>query len=196
VIGIPTGIVSAIKRNTVWDNASMVAAIAGVSTPGFWLGLMLMLLFSVRLGWLPTSGAGSFRHLILPATALGLGSAAMVARQTRSAMLDVLGQDYVRTARAKGLREQTVILRHALKNAMIPVVTIVGLQMGTMLGGSVIIEMVFAWPGMGRILVQSISYRDFPMIQSCILLLAAGFVLVNLIVDVLYVYIDPRIRYN
>lgn len=194
LIGLPAGIIAALKRNTIWDTLSMLIAIVGVSAPGFWIGMMLILLFGVELGWLPTSGTGSWAHLIMPSIALGLGSAAIVARQTRSAMLEVLGKDYIRTARAKGLRERVVILRHAVRNAMIPVVTIVGLQLGTMLGGSVIIEMVFAWPGLGRALVQSIGYRDFPMVQVSIIILAAGFVLVNLVVDVLYGVIDPRIR--
>ncbi len=194
LIGLPTGIVAALKRGTIWDTLSMLLAIVGVSAPGFWLGMMLILTFGVELGWLPTSGTGSLAHLIMPSIALGLSSSAIVARQTRSAMLDVLGRDYVRTARAKGLRERVVILRHAVRNALIPVVTIVGLQLGTMLGGSVIIEMVFAWPGLGRVLVQSISYRDFPMVQVSIMILASGFVLVNLLVDVLYGFIDPRIR--
>jgi len=196
VVGIPAGIISAVKRYSIWDNLSMVGALLGVSLPGFWLGLMLMLAFSVQLGWFPTSGAESPRHLVLPAVTLGLGSAAMVARQTRSAMLDVLNQEYIRTARAKGLHEQAVIMRHGLKNALIPVVTVVGLQMGAMLAGTVLIEMVFAWPGIGRLLIQSIGYRDFPMVQACILLLATTFVLINLAVDVLYVYLDPRIKYG
>lgn len=195
-IGLPIGILSAIKRYTIWDNIAMVVAVLGVSTPGFWLGLMFIIFFSVQLGWLPTSGAESWRHYILPAVSLGVASGAMIARQTRSAMLDIIGQDYIRTARAKGFSERVVIVRHALKNALIPVVTIIGLRLGTLLGGSVVIEMVFAWPGLGRLLVESIGFRDFPMVQVGILLLACGFLFANLLVDILYVYLDPRIRYG
>ncbi len=194
VVAIPAGIISAVKRNSVWDNLSMVTALLGVSLPSFWIGLMLMLVFGLQLGWFPTSGAETPQHIVLPAITLGLASAAMIARQTRSAMLDVLGQEYVRTARAKGLRERVVVVRHALRNALIPVVTVVGLQIGSLLAGAVIVEMVFAWPGIGRLLVQAIGYRDFPVIQACILLLALTFALINLCVDVMYGYLDPRIK--
>lgn len=196
IIAIPAGIISAVKRNSIWDNASMVGALLGVSLPSFWLGLMLMLVFSVQLGWFPTSGADSLQTLVLPAVTLGLGSAAMIARQTRSAMLEVLGLEYVRTARAKGLRERVVVTRHALRNALIPVVTVIGLQVGSLLAGAVIVEMVFAWPGIGRLMVQSIGYRDYPVVQACILLLALTFALINLLVDVLYGYLDPRIKHT
>lgn len=196
VVGVSAGIVSAKKQNTVWDNLAVVGAMAGISLPIFWLGLLLMLLFGVILGWLPTSGSGSLRHLILPAITLGLPSAAIVARQTRSAMLEVLRQDYIRTARAKGARESSVFARHALKNAAIPTVTIIGLQFGYLLGGSVIVETVFAWPGLGRLIIQAIHHRDLPVIQGGILFLAVIVVLMNLLVDITYGLLDPRIRYS
>ena len=195
-IGMTAGIVSATKQYTVWDNLVMTIALLGVSMPVFWLGLMMMMFFSVDLGWLPTTGRGTWQHLLMPAFALGFGSAAIVARQTRSAMLEVLRQDYVQTARAKGLPERVVILRHALKNAAIPSVTIIGLQFGGMLGGTVITETVFAWPGMGRLIVEAINFRDLQVVQAGILILATIFVITNLIVDLLYVYLDPRIKYS
>ena len=195
-IGVTAGIVSATRQYTIWDNVVMTLALLGVSMPVFWLGLMMMMLFSVELGWLPTTGRGTWQQLIMPAFALGFGSAAIVARQTRSAMLEVLRQDYVQTARAKGLPEKAVILRHALKNAAIPSVTIIGLQFGGMLGGTVITETVFAWPGMGRLIVEAINFRDLQVVQAGILILATIFVVTNLIVDLLYVYLDPRIKYG
>jgi ABC-type dipeptide/oligopeptide/nickel transport system permease component len=164
--------------------------------PVFWLGLMLMLLFSVTLGWLPSSGAGTPAQLVLPALALGSASTAIIARQTRSGLLEVLGQDYVRTARAKGLTERVVLVRHALKNALIPTITVAGLQVGFLMGGSVLAETVFARPGLGRLLVDSIARRDIPVVQTTIMLLSVTFVLVNLAVDLLYVKLDPRIQYD
>jgi peptide/nickel transport system permease protein len=164
--------------------------------PHFWLGIMLMLLFSVKLGWLPTSGRGSFAQLIMPALALGLSLMAMFARLTRSVMLEVLNLDYVRTARAKGLRERIVIGKHALKNALIPLVTVAGMQFGFLLGGTVIIETVFAWPGVGRLVVQAIFSRDYPLVQAAVFILALIFVTINLLVDMLYVYLDPQISYQ
>jgi peptide/nickel transport system permease protein len=196
VIGMTVGIISATKQYTVWDNIVMTVALLGVSVPVFWLGLMMMMLFSVELGWLPTTGRGTWQQLIMPSFALGFGSAAIVARQTRSAMLEVLRQDYVQTARAKGLPEKAVILGHALKNAAIPSVTIIGLQFGGMLGGTVITETVFAWPGMGRLIVEAINFRDLQVVQAGILILATIFVVTNLLVDLLYVYLDPRIKYG
>jgi peptide/nickel transport system permease protein len=195
-IGVTAGIISATKQYTIWDNLVMTVALLGVSMPVFWLGLMMMMLFSVELGWLPTTGRGTWQQLVMPSFALGFGSAAIVARQTRSAMLEVLRQDYVQTARSKGLPERAVILRHALKNAAIPSVTIIGLQFGGMLGGTVITETVFAWPGMGRLIVEAIGFRDLQVVQAGILILATIFVLTNLIVDLLYVYLDPRIKYG
>jgi peptide/nickel transport system permease protein len=196
VLGLVTGIVSATRQYTVWDNLATLVALFGVSMPIFWLGLMLMLLFSVTLGWLPSSGAGTPAQLVLPALALGSASTAIIARQTRSSMLDVLRQDYVQTARAKGLGERLVVLRHALKNALIPTVTVVGLQVGYLLGGTVLTETVFARPGLGRLLVDSIARRDIAVVQTTIMLLSVTFVVVNLIVDLLYVKLDPRIRYD
>jgi peptide/nickel transport system permease protein len=196
VVGLTAGIISATRQYSLWDHLATLVALIGVSMPIFWLGLMLMLLFSVTLGWLPSSGAGTPAQLVLPALALGAASSAIIARQTRSGLLEVLRQDYVRTARAKGLVEQVVVLRHALKNAMIPTVTVVGLQVGYLLGGAVVTETVFARPGLGRLLVDSIASRDIVVVQATIMLLSAVFVLVNLGVDLLYVGLDPRIRFE
>ena len=196
VVGLATGIVSATRRYTIWDNLATLVALIGVSMPVFWLGLMLMLFFSVTLGWLPSSGAGTPAQLVLPALALGSASTAIIARQTRSGLLEVLGQDYVRTARAKGLTEQAVLVRHALKNALIPTITVAGLQVGYLMGGAVLAETVFARPGLGRLLVDSIARRDIPVVQTTIMLLSVTFVLVNLAVDLLYVRLDPRIQYD
>lgn len=196
VVGLAAGIVSATRQYTVWDNLATFVALVGVSMPVFWLGLMLILLFSVTLGWLPSSGAGSPGQLVLPALALGSASTAIIARQTRSSMLEVLRQDYIQTARAKGLKERLVILQHGLKNALIPTVTVVGLQVGYLLGGAVLTETVFARPGLGRLLVDSIASRDIAVVQTTIVLLSAVFVLVNLFVDLVYVKLDPRIRYD
>jgi ABC-type dipeptide/oligopeptide/nickel transport system permease component len=196
VLGLLTGIISAVYRYTVWDNIATLISLIGVSMPVFWLGLMLMLLFSVALGWLPSSGAGSFSQLILPALALGSASTAIIARQTRSGLLEVLGQDYVRTARAKGLTERVVLVRHALKNALIPTITVAGLQVGYLMGGAVLAETVFARPGLGRLLVESIAQRNIPVVQTTIMLLSVTFVIVNLVVDLLYVKLDPRIQYD
>ncbi|MBT9161889.1 MAG: nickel ABC transporter permease [Dehalococcoidia bacterium] len=196
LIGIGAGVISATKRNSIFDNSSMLVALFGVSIPVFWLGLMLMLLFAVILGWFPATGRGTISHLILPAITLGTASAAIIARMTRSSMLEVLHRDFIITARAKGLREQIVVYKHALKNALIPVVTIIGLQLGTLLGGAVLTETVFAWPGVGRLMVDSIMARDYPVVQGAVLLLALTFVFVNLFVDILYSFLDPRIRYE
>jgi peptide/nickel transport system permease protein len=196
LIGIPAGILAATRRSTWVDTAVMLVALAGVSVPVFWLGLNLILLFSVRLQWLPSFGYETWRHLVLPSLTLGAASAAIVARMTRSAMLEVLGQDYVRTARAKGLAERVVVNRHALRNALIPVVTVLGLQLGTLLSGAVLTETVFAWPGIGRLLVEAVLARDYPIIQGATLLIAATFVVLNVAVDVLYGLLDPRIRYE
>ena len=195
VVSVPLGVVSAVKRGSAWDVGSMLGALFGLSMPHFWLGIMLILLFSVTLGWLPTSGRGTLAQLIMPSLALGLSLMAMFARLTRSVMLEVLSQDYVRTARAKGLRERIVIGKHALKNALIPLVTVAGMQFGFLIGGTVIIETVFAWPGVGRLVVQAIFSRDYPLVQAAVLVLAVIFVLVNLAVDLLYLYLDPRISY-
>jgi len=196
VFGVLTGIIAGVKQNSKFDYLSMLIALFGLSMPVFWLGLMLMLLFSIELGWLPAVGADSFRHLILPAVTLGANSTAIIARMTRSSMLEVIRLDYIRTARAKGLREKLIISRHALKNALIPVVTVIGLQTGILLGGAVLTEIVFAWPGIGRLLVEAILARDYPVVQGVVLVVATMFIFVNLIVDILYAYLDPRIRYH
>ena len=193
-LAIPAGIVSAVRRNTVLDYVSTVVALLGQSMPTFWLGIMLILLFSVQFNVLPSSGRGGWQHIVLPAVTLGLFTTARITRLTRSGMLEVLNQDYIRTARAKGVANPPVVWKHALKNAAIPIVTIVGIELGTLLGGSVITETIFAWPGVGRLSVQAINNRDYPVVQAAVFTLAATFVLVNLVVDVLYTYLDPRIR--
>jgi ABC-type dipeptide/oligopeptide/nickel transport system permease component len=193
-LSIPAGIVSAVRRNTVVDYVSTVFALLGQSMPTFWLGIMLILFFSVSLNLLPSSGRGTLEHLILPAVTLGLFTTARITRLTRSGMLEVLNQDYIRTARAKGVSDPPVVWKHALKNAAIPIVTIVGIELGTLLGGSVITETIFAWPGVGRLSVQAIYNRDYPVVQASVFLLATTFVLVNLFVDLIYTYLDPRIR--
>jgi peptide/nickel transport system permease protein len=195
VVGLGVGVLAAVRPYSLLDYVTTVLALTGVSMPIFWLGLMLMLLFSVQLGWLPTTGNGSIQQLILPAVTLGSASAAIIARMTRSSMLEVLRQDYVVTARAKGLPEGAVVLRHALRNAMIPTVTVVGLQFGYLLGGSVLTETVFARAGLGTLLVDAIRARDFPIVQGTILFLATVFVVVNLLVDLTYGWLDPRIRH-
>ncbi|MBT9148330.1 MAG: Glutathione transport system permease protein GsiC [Syntrophomonadaceae bacterium] len=196
VVGIFAGSIAATKQNSIYDNVSMVGALFGISAPVFWLGLMLMLVFSVHLGWFPTVGRGTALHLVLPAITLGSASIAVIARQTRSSMLEVIRQDYIRTARAKGLKEQIVIAKHALKNALIPVITVIGLQFGVLLGGAVLTETIFAWPGVGRLLVDAIFWRDFPLVQGGVILIATIFVVVNLLVDISYIFVDPRIRSN
>jgi len=196
VLGVLAGIIAGVRQNSRFDYLSMLVALFGLSMPVFWLGLMLMLLFSIKLEWLPAVGAESFKHLILPAITLGANSMAIIARMTRSSMLEVIRLDYIRTARAKGLKENLVISRHALKNALIPVVTVIGLQTGILLGGAVLTEIVFAWPGIGRLLVEAILARDYPVVQGVVLLVALMFIFVNLVVDILYAYLDPRIRYQ
>ena len=196
VLAVPIGIISAVRRGSMLDMGSMLGALLGLSMPHFWLGIMLMLLFSVHLGWLPTSGRGTMAHLIMPAVSLGLSLMAMFARLTRSVMLEVLSLDYIRTARAKGLREEIVISKHALKNALIPLVTVAGMQFGFLIGGTVIIETVFAWPGLGRLVVQAIFSRDYPLVQAIVFVLSLLFVGMNLLVDILYVYLDPQISYS
>lgn len=194
VFGVATGIVTAIWRHSWIDNVVLVISLLGVSVPTFFLGLLLMLVFSVWLGWLPLTGKGTFLHLVLPAITLGTPNAAIISRITRSSLVDVLGQDYVRTARAKGLSEFVVVNHHAVRNALIPVITVIGLQMGYLLGGAVVTETVFAWPGIGRLIVQAINARDFPVVQASVLLLALTFVLINLLTDLAYRALDPRIE--
>jgi len=193
-LAIPAGIVSAVRRNSAVDYIATVVALFGQSLPTFWLGIMLILVFSVQFSWLPSSGRGTLQHLVLPAITLGLFTTARITRLTRSGMLEVLNQDYIRTARAKGVSDPPVVWKHALKNAAIPIVTIVGIELGTLLGGSVITETIFAWPGVGRLSVQAIANRDYPVVQAAVFLLATTFVVVNLLVDIVYTYLDPRIR--
>ena len=196
LISIPLGILAAVKQNSALDHGSRFAALWGVSMPNFWLGLLLILFFSVRLDWLPCFGYGSMEYLILPAITLGTGMTGSLMRLMRASMLEVLRQDYIRTARAKGLKERVVILKHGFKNALIPVVTVMGMQIGHLLAGAVIIETIFAWPGVGKFLVDGIYARDYPVIQGFVLIIALFFVLSNLAVDILYTYLDPRIRYD
>ncbi len=202
LIGIPAGVLAAVRYNSPLDRVMTVVAISGSATPTFFLGILLILIFAVRLRWLPSGGyvpfgedpAAHFKAMLLPAFALGFSAAGLLARMVRSSMLDVLREDYVRTAFAKGLPEQLVIVRHALRNALIPALTVLGISIGALLGGAVVTETVFTIPGMGRLVVQSIARRDYPVIQGAIVAIALTYVLVNLIVDVLYVYIDPRVR--
>ncbi len=194
VVAIPVGIISAIRRNSILDHIGMTGALLGQSTPVFWLGIMLILIFSVTIQWFPSSGRGEMQHLVLPAITLGMFTMARTARMMRSSMLEVLGQEYMKTAKAKGLNPGMVILKHALKNAAIPVVTIIGMELGTLLGGAVITETIFAWPGVGRLAVQAIYNRDYPVVQAAVFILASVFVLVNLVVDLLYTYLDPRVK--
>lgn len=196
VLGMVLGVLSAIQRGSLLDNLFMLVALFGVSMPIFWLGLMLMLFFAVELRWLPTTGIGGPEYLVLPAVTLSGGSLAIIARMTRSSMLEVFGEDHVRTARAKGLQERTVVLGHVLRNALIPTVTAIGLQFGYLLAGTVLTETVFARPGLGRMLVDAINLRDVGLAQGGIMVLATSFVLINLLVDVAYVYLDPRIKYG
>lgn len=224
VFGVLIGVISAVKQNSIIDYISMIFALIGVSMPIFWLGLVLIVIFSVKFNILPVSGRiqlglepikvtglylldslikgnteafwDSFKHLILPSVALGMYSTAIIARMTRSTMLEIVRQDYIRTARAKGLTERTVIMKHSLRNAMIPVITVIGLQLGSLLGGAVLTETVFSWPGVGSYTVDAILKSDYPVVQGSVILLAIIFVLVNLIVDILYAYFDPRIKYS
>ncbi len=196
LVGMAAGVLSATRQYSAVDYVVMTVALFGVSLPVFWLGLMLMLLFSVYLNWLPAGGYGTPAHLVLPTVALAAFSIAIIARMTRSSLLEVFTQDYIRTARAKGLHGRVVILRHALKNALIPVITVIGLQFGALLGGAILTETVFAWPGMGRLLVSAITARDYAVVQGVVLVFAGLFTLVNLVVDVLYAYVDPRIHYG
>lgn len=195
VFGIFAGVVAAVKRNTVLDHAISSVAMMGVSMPVYWLGLLLILLFAVTLGWLPAAGAGEPLSIVLPAVTLAAFSTALVSRMTRASMLEVMGQDFIRTAQAKGAPPPVVILKHGLRNAFIPILTVISLQFGALLGGAVLTETVFGWPGIGRLLVDSIFARDFAVVQGIVLVYAALFILVNVVVDVLYVVIDPRIRY-
>jgi ABC-type dipeptide/oligopeptide/nickel transport system permease component len=202
LIGVPAGIVTAARRNTLTDYATMTVAMMWLSSPSFWFGILLIYVFAYRLGWFPVFGAGTWGdwrsvalHLILPATAIGVRSAALIARMARSALLEVLSQDYVRTARAKGLADVPVLLRHALRNAAIPVITIIGLDIAYLLGGAVVTETVFSRPGLGKLVVDAIYARDYPMVQGAIMVFSIGILLVNLLVDLIYAVVDPRVRY-
>jgi ABC-type dipeptide/oligopeptide/nickel transport system permease component len=193
-VGVPLGVAAATRRGSIWDNALMLGGLIGQSLPVFWLGLLMIMVFAVGLGWFPVAGTGGLQHLVLPALTLGLFSTAYIARMARGSMLEVLGRDYVRTAHAKGLGARNVITSHAFRNALIPLVTVIGLQFGALLGGAVITETIFAWPGVGRLTIQAIQAKDLPLVQACVLLLASIFVFANLVVDILYAYLDPRIR--
>ncbi len=199
LISIPVGVFTAVRQYSLWDSGIMLITLLGVSMPNFWLGLMLILQFSLNLGWLPAVGQPSWsingiKALILPTLSLGSGTAAVITRMTRSTMLDVIRQDYIRTARAKGVAELHVIYKHALKNALIPVITVIGIQFGGLLGGAILTESVFSWPGVGRLLVEAIRQKDTPRVMGVVIFLAVAFSIVNLIVDILYAYVDPRIK--
>jgi len=196
VIAIPTGILAAVNRNTIIDYSCMTGAMLGISLPTFWFGLLLMYFFAYKMRLFPISGYGSLKHLVLPAFALGLTNAAITARMVRSSMLEVLRQDYIRTARSKGLAERVVIYQHALKNAMIPIITLMGLRLGWIIGGSVMLEIVFSIPGLGRLIVESILSRDYPVVQGSMIVLTSSIILANILADILYAVVDPRIRYN
>ncbi len=203
-LGVPTGVISAIKRGHPTDLGMMLVAMVGISMPTFWLGLNLIWIFGVKLGWLPVAGYvpitdgiwDNLKYMIMPAFTLGAAQAALLARMTRSMMLEVLGEDYVRTARAKGAQERTVIIGHALRNALIPLVTVIGLSFAVLMGGAVVTEQVFNIPGVGRLLIQAVLRRDFPLVQGIVLVIAFLYVIINLLVDVLYVYLDPRLHYS
>jgi glutathione transport system permease protein len=194
VAGLLIGVLSGVRRGRWPDQLGMVLAVSGISFPAFWLGLLLINVFAVRLGWLPTGGYGSWRHFVLPSITLGVGVAAVLARFTRSAYVEVAAEDYVRTARSKGVPDRGVVWKHTLRNALIPVVTMTGLQFGFLLGGSIVVETVFAWPGLGRLLIDSVSFRDYPVIQAEIMLFSIEFILINLLVDLLYAALNPEIR--
>jgi len=193
---MPLGILAAVRRGTAVDHAAMTVSLAGVSVPNFWLGPLLAIVFAVELGWLPVPGRGTWAHLVLPAISLGAALAAILARMTRATLLEELREQYVQAARARGVSRMRAILRHAFRNSLIPVVTLLGLQFGAVLTGAVITETIFAWPGIGRLLIQSIGFRDYPLVQGCILLIALTYVGVNLLTDVIYGVLDPRIRYE
>lgn len=194
LISIPIGVISAVKQYSSFDNLGMIFALIGISMPSFWLGLILIIIFSLTLGWFPSGGADQLKSIVLPALTLGVASTASIARTTRSSMLEVIRQDYIRTAKAKGLGSNTVILKHALKNALIPSLTVIGLEFGELLGGAILTETVFSWPGIGRLMVDSIQRKDTPMVLGCIIVFSVAFSVVNLFIDILYTFIDPRIK--
>lgn len=194
IIAFPLGVLAATRQGTVWDRAATALALIGVSVPNFWLGPLLILVFSIGLGWFPVSGRTGLSSLVLPALTLGSAMAAILSRMVRAALLEVLGEDYIRTARAKGLPAGQVLWRHALRNALLPVITVLGLQLGALLGGAVITEVVFAWPGIGQLTVESIQRRDYPVVQGCVLLISLAYVVVNTLTDLVYAWADPRVR--
>jgi peptide/nickel transport system permease protein len=196
ILGIPAGIISAVRPYSWIDYVVTISALFGMSMPVFWLGLMLVVVFSIILKWLPAGGTGSWQHVVLPSITLAAFVVAFIARMTRSTMIETLSQDFTTTARSKGLQERVVVIKHALKNAMIPIITVVGLQFGLLLGGAVLTETVFAWPGLGRLIVDSILARDYPVIQGAILMFGLLYIMVNLVVDMIYALVDPRIRYD
>ncbi|MDY6855333.1 MAG: nickel ABC transporter permease [Thermodesulfobacteriota bacterium] len=196
LISLPIGIYSAVKQYSFMDNCSMFFALLGVSMPNFWLGPLLMILFCVNLGWFPISGDEGLRSIVLPAVTLGTAMSAILSRMVRSSMLEVINEEYIVTARAKGLSELRVIFRHALKNALVPIITVIGLQFGALLAGAIITETIFSWPGIGRLLIQAINTRDYPLVQGCVLAISISYVLINIITDIAYSYIDPRIKLN
>lgn len=196
LISIPIGVISATKQYSIFDNVGMIIALIGISMPSFWTGLILIIAFSLKLGWFPSGGMEGIRSLILPAFTLAIASTASITRTTRSSMLEVIRQDYINTAKAKGVSRGVVIRKHALKNALIPAITVIGLEFGVLLGGAVLTETVFSWPGIGRLMVESIQRKDTPMVLGCIIIFALAFSLVNLLIDILYAYIDPRIKSN
>jgi len=195
LIAFPLGVIAATRRNTAWDSGAMMFSMLGISIPNFWMGPLLILVFSLWLGWFPVSGNDSLASLILPAITLGTAMAAILSRMVRATMLEVLSEDYIRTARAKGMSEYTVLTRHALRNALLPVITLLGLQLGTLLGGAVITEIVFSWPGLGQLTIDSINRRDYPVVQACVLLISLSYVVINTLTDLVYIRLDPRIRY-
>ncbi len=194
LIALPLGVIAAVRRGSFWDTAAMSFSVAGVSIPNFWLGPVLIMIFSLWFGWLPVSGYDSAASIILPALCLGTGMAALLSRMIRAALLEVLNEDYIRAARARGLNSVAVILRHALPNAALPVITIIGMQFGALLTGAVITETLFSWPGIGQLTIEAIQKRDYPVVQACILLISIVYVLVNLLTDIVYAWLDPRVR--
>lgn len=196
VIAIPAGVIAAVKKNTVVDYLCMLGSLLGMAIPTFWLGMLLLYVFAYKLRWFPISGDGTIKQIILPGFAIGLTNAAITARMVRSSMLEVLKQDYVRTARSKGLKEKTVIYSHALRNALIPIITLMGLKLGWIIGGSVALEIIFSIPGIGRLMVDSILARDYPVVQGSMIVLTSSIILANILADILYAVVDPRIRYN
>ena len=194
LIAFPLGMIAAVRRDTSWDSGAMFFSMFGISVPNFWMGPLLILVFSLWLGWFPVSGRDSMASLVLPALTLGTAMAAILSRMVRASLLEVLGEDYIRTARAKGMSERVVLVHHAMRNAMLPVITLLGLQLGTLLGGAVITEIVFSWPGVGQLTIDAINRRDYPVVQACILLISLAYVLINTLTDIVYAWLDPRIR--